>query len=68
MDLTPLSDDEKANFQALVNKAIESRSDTAPESPSEFDIYCDNHYNIHMFLKGEWVNVGLNVTPLTGTL
>lgn len=53
---------EKEQFDILIRHAIANKTDVPPENPNEFDIYCDNHYNIHMFLKGEWTNVGLNVT------
>ena len=51
-------------FYQLVKNAIENKSDIAPDSPAEFDIYCDNHYNLHMFIKGEWSNTGLNVMQI----
>lgn len=55
---------EEEQFKQLVNYAVENRSDTPPENPREFDIYSDTHYNLYMFIKGEWTNIGLNVTPL----
>lgn len=54
---------EEEQFKQLVNYAVENRSDTPPDGPKEFDIYADTHYNLYMFIKGEWTNIGLNVTP-----
>lgn len=55
---------EEEMFQQLLNEAIENKSDEMPEDPNEFDLYVDNHYNVYMCIKGEWQNVGLNVTPM----
>lgn len=55
---------EEEMFQQLLNQAIENKSGEMPESPNEFDLHVDNHYNVYMYIKGEWTNVGLNVTPL----
>lgn len=55
---------EQDNFKALMKFAVDNRSDTPPESAQEFDIYCDEHYNLYMFIKGDWVNIGINVTPV----
>jgi hypothetical protein len=54
---------EEEKFKKIVNEAINNRSDSAPEFPQEFDVYADMHYNLYMFIKNEWINVGLNVTP-----
>lgn len=57
--------DEKEYFDQLIKAAMQNLTDTPPESPSEFDIYADTNYNLYMFIKGEWTNIGLNVTPLS---
>lgn len=51
-------------FDELLNNAVKEKSDNFPESPSEFDIHVDSHYNVFMFIKGNWTKTGLNVTPL----
>ena len=55
---------EKEVFEQIISTAVENRSDNAPENPYEFQVYCDTHYNLYMFIKGEWSNIGLNVTPI----
>jgi hypothetical protein len=55
---------EEEMFQSMLNEAIENKSDTPPEDADEFTIYVDTNYNVHMLIKGEWQNVGLNVTPI----
>lgn len=55
---------EEEQFKQLVNYAVANKSDTPPSEPKEFDVYADNHYNLYMFIKDEWKNIGLNVTPL----
>lgn len=55
---------EEEQFKQILNQAVKSRSDIPPETPQEFDIYCDMHYNLYMRIKKEWVNIGLNVSPL----
>lgn len=55
---------EEEQFNQLVAWAVQNKSDTPPQDPKEFDIYADSHYNLYMFIKGEWTNIGLNVTPL----
>lgn len=54
---------EEEQFKQIVDVAMSQRSDTPPEDPKEFDVYADMHYNLYMYIKSEWVNVGLNVTP-----
>lgn len=55
---------EQEMFKKIVDEAIAHRSDTPPENPAEFQVYSDSHYNLYMFVKGEWINLGLNMTPL----
>lgn len=55
---------EEEQFKKLVIYAIENRSDTPPTGAKEFDIYADSHYNLYMFIKGEWASIGINVSPL----
>lgn len=55
---------EEEQFAKIVAHAIQNRSDVAPSEPKEFDVYADMHYNLYMFIKGEWNSIGLNVTPL----
>jgi hypothetical protein len=50
-------------FQKILDFAIANRTDDAPENAKEFDVYADMHYNLYMFINGEWANIGLNVTP-----
>jgi hypothetical protein len=57
--------DDSEMFQEMLNHLLENRTDTPPENAQEFDSYIDTHYNLHMRIKGEWVNVGVNLTPLT---
>jgi hypothetical protein len=51
----------------MLDYLLANRSDTPPESPAEFDSYIDLHYNLHMFIKGEWVSVGVNFTPVSSS-
>lgn len=51
-------------FKQIIKDATDNPTDAAPENPQEFSVYCDTHYNLYMFIKGEWTNIGLNVTPL----
>jgi hypothetical protein len=55
---------EEENFKRLVDIAVKKRSDIPPVDPREFDIYSDMHYNLYMFIKGEWTDIGINVTPI----
>jgi hypothetical protein len=55
---------EEEQFKELVNHAVANRTDEPPSDPKEFDIYADMHYNLYMFIKGEWTSIGLNVTPI----
>lgn len=54
---------EEEKFKKIVDHAVQNRNDMPPENPQEFDVYADSHYNLYMFIKGEWKNIGLNVTP-----
>lgn len=49
-------------FEALIREAIANRSDEFPENPEEFDVHVDNNYIFYMFIKNEWVNVGIDVS------
>jgi len=51
-------------FNKIISVAVENKTDEPPENPEEFDVYADNNYNLYMFIKGEWKNIGLNVTPI----
>jgi hypothetical protein len=55
---------EQEQFKKLVDIAVKKRSDIPPVDPREFDIYSDMHYNLYMFIKGEWTDIGINVTPI----
>jgi len=57
-----MSDEEL--FNKIISVAVENKTDEPPENPEEFDVYADNNYNLYMFIKGEWKNIGLNVTPI----
>jgi hypothetical protein len=59
--------DDQEMFQEMLDYLLANRSDTPPESPAEFDAYIDMHYNLYMFIKGEWVNVGVNFTPVSSS-
>jgi hypothetical protein len=59
--------DDSQMFQEMLDHLLANRSDTPPESPAEFDSYIDMHYNLHMFIKGEWTNVGVNFTPVSSS-
>jgi hypothetical protein len=54
--------DDSAIFEALIREALENRSDEFPENPEEFDVHVDNNYVFYMFIKNEWVNVGIDVS------
>lgn len=51
-------------FKQIIKDATDNPTDVPPENPQEFSVYCDTHYNLYMFIKGEWTSIGLNVTPL----
>ena len=57
-----MSDEEL--FNKIISVAVENKTDEPPENPEEFDVYADSNYNLYMFIKGEWKNIGLNVTPI----
>ena len=58
--------DDSAIFEQLIRTAIELKSDEFPENPEEFSVHVDNNYIFYMFIKGEWVNVGIDVSIIDG--
>ena len=56
--------DESEMFEAIIQAALELRSDTFPENPAEFDLHVDNDYNFYMFIKGQWTKTGINVSVI----
>lgn len=59
---------EQEEFKAIVDAAVQNRSSDKPENAEEFQVHCDNHYNLYMYIKGEWQNMGINVTAMYGGL
>jgi hypothetical protein len=56
--------DDKDIFNQIMKSAVENKSEDKPQSPQEFDVYCDMDYNLYMFIKGEWSSIGVNVESL----
>ena len=55
---------EEEKFNEVLKNAIENKSETPPDNPQEFDVYSDNNYNLYMFVKDKWIELGLNVTMI----
>lgn len=58
-----IPDDSKI-FEALIREALDNRTNVFPEDPSEFDVHVDENYVFYMFIKGEWVNVGIDISVI----
>lgn len=54
--------DDSGMFEALIYEALQNRSDVFPEDPLEFDVHVDSNYIFYMFIKGKWVNVGIDIS------
>jgi len=62
-----MTEEEFELFQEMLQGLLENKSATPPENPAEFDAWADNDYNVHMFIKGEWQSIGINLSPLSPT-
>lgn len=51
-------------FEQILQNLLNNKTDIPPVNPSELDFYVDLNNNLHMFVKSEWISVGINFSQL----